>query len=115
MIWAGLQFLSFQGLRRLLARWMRVTYPAPVEKVTWAMTVASRYVPASTCLSRALATQTLLRRGGHLSSLRIGVARDKEGALQAHAWVENEEQIVFGNLEGLDSYTRLPPLEIEEP
>lgn len=111
----GLWLLPFKTLRRLLARTTQVTNQVSVEKVTWAVKVASRYVPMTTCLTRALSTQMLLGQCGHPASLRIGVARSEEGRLQAHAWVESEGRIVLGGLEDLSCYTLLPPLEGERP
>jgi len=86
-----------------------------MDSVTWAVAVASRYVPLVTCLTQALATQVLLGRCGHPASLRIGVARSERGQLQAHAWVESQGRIVFGGLKNLSHYTPLPPLEGERP
>lgn len=56
--------------------------------VTWAVdrVGTGRWMPAS-CLPRALAAQTMLRRRGVPSRLCLGVAKD-EGALTAHAWIE---------------------------
>ncbi len=107
----GLWLLPFETLRRLLARVAQGTNRASLDRVTWAVTVAGRYVPVATCLTRALATQVLLGRCGHPASLRIGVVRSEEGQLQAHAWVESRGRIVLGGSEDLSRYTPLPPLE----
>ncbi len=110
----GLWLLSFQTLRRRLTRITQATKQVPIDRVVWAVTVASRYVPLTTCLTRALAAQVLLGRCGHPASLRIGVTRSEAGQLQAHAWVESQEgQIVFGGLEDLSRYSLMPPLERE--
>jgi hypothetical protein len=42
-----------------------------------------------TCLVRSLAVWALLRKRGIVTELRIGV-RKREGAIEAHAWVERE-------------------------
>lgn len=86
-----------------------------MDRVTWAIAVASRYVPKATCLAQAQAMQVLLGRCGHPASLRIGVARSEEGRLHAHAWVESDGRIVLCNCEDLARYTPLPPLEGERP
>lgn len=111
----GLWLLPLGTLRRFLARMTPGTHQAPMDSVTWAVAVASRYVPLVTCFNQALATQVLLRRCGHPARLRIGVARSERGPLQAHAWVESEGRIVFGGPENLSRYTPLPPLEGERP
>lgn len=117
----GLNLLSFQTVRQLLSRAVRRSARSreagysSAERVVWAVTTMSRYVPgASVCLTRALAAQTMLARRGHPALLRIGVARDEQRRLQAHAWVESAGEAVIGG-ENLDRYTSLPALEREKP
>ena len=86
-----------------------------MEQVVWAVTVASQYVPAATCLTQALAAQVLLSRLGHPASLRIGVSRDEAGEFQAHAWVECQGRVVIGGVQALSRFTPLPPLDGERP
>jgi hypothetical protein len=62
--------------------------------VTWAVAVAGRRVPGTTCLAQALALQFLLTRRGHVSHLRLGVAR-AAGDFHAHAWLEDEQGTVL--------------------
>ncbi len=82
-----------------------------IEKVLWAVAVAKRYVPGGTsCLTQALVVRLLLRQCGYPTRLRIGVARTQGGQLEAHAWVENKSQVVFGGSE-LSRYTPLESLE----
>ena len=83
-----------------------------VNRVVWAVEVVSRYVPGGVkCLARALTTQALLSRRGYLSQLRIGVAKNEQGNLEAHAWVESQGRVVIGGLRDLARYTPLPSLE----
>jgi hypothetical protein len=63
------------------------------------------------CLARALATQILLSRCGYPSHLRFGIVKEKEGHLQAHAWVESQGEVVMGDLRNLSEFTPLPSLE----
>ena len=117
----GLRLLPFQTSRRLLARMVPPTSElqkvdqAPIDQVIWAVTVASRFVPAATCLAQAMATEVLLSHCGHPASLRIGVARSEEGQFQAHAWVECQGRTVIGGSEDHTRYTLLPSLEGEIP
>ena len=113
----GLWLLPLPTLRRLLAK-LRPTKPIPperhsanIEKITWAVMLASRYVPAATCLTQALAGQILLAQHGEPSLLRIGVAKNEAGKLEAHAWVESRGRIVIGATPELFRYTRLPSME----
>ena len=99
-----------EALRRCGARMHPRRRPASVEQVVRTVQIASRFVPAATCLTQALAAQVLLGREGYDSSLRIGVARRERGKLQAHAWVECEGKVVIGQTESLPTFTPLPPL-----
>lgn len=115
MIRLGLLVFRFQTLRCLLARMTQVPVKSMVDrfsidKVVWAVGVASRYVPA-TCLTQALAAQILLNRRGYSARLCIGVAKNKETQLEAHAWVESQGRVVIGGLAELSRYTPLLPLE----
>ncbi len=109
----GLWLLPFEILRRHLTRTGQAAaqsmQPVSVspEKIAWALTVASRYVPgAGSCLVQALAAQVLLERQGHPASLHIGVAKAEENQFEAHAWVESQGKVVVGG-EELERYTRL--------
>ena len=114
----GLWVLPFRTVRQMPTRARRRSDGSPrsgrpsPDRVAWAVTVASRYLPAVTCLTQALATQTLLSWYGHPTNLRIGVMKDESGQLQAHAWVESEGAIVIGGPETqLQRYTSLTALE----
>ncbi len=78
-----------------------------VEGVVWAITQAARLVPGATCIVQALAGRTLLHRNGHPAVLRLGVAREADTQLAAHAWLELNGNIVMGNLPPFASYTPL--------
>ena len=106
----GLWLLPFERLRCLLARAARWSCQASADRVVWAVRAASRYVPMSTCLTQALATQVLLGRADRPASVRIGVARDRGGRLRAHAWVESQGKVLIGGLEDLAHYAPFPPL-----
>ncbi|HEX3351860.1 MAG TPA: lasso peptide biosynthesis B2 protein [Terriglobales bacterium] len=86
-----------------------------VEQVVWAVQAVSRYLPAATCLIRAIAAQALLNRSGFTSQLEVGVARhEKEPRrIQAHAWVICHGQVVLGGAEaeGYNSLTSWNPQE----
>lgn len=80
--------------------------PSPVSaaQISRAVGAMSRLVPKSTCLVQALAAQWLLRRENQASHLHIGVIKDPNGALLAHAWVESDGAVVVGGGD-LDRYT----------
>lgn len=119
LLWAarlGLWLLPLATLRCLLTK-LKPSEPisregsANIEKIVWAVSVASRYVPAATCLTQALAGQILLAQHGEPALLQIGVAKNEAGDLEAHAWVESRGRIVIGDSRELFRYTRLPSVE----
>jgi hypothetical protein len=85
----------------------------PVARVQWAVLAASRYVPGTRhCLTQALTAQVLLAHQGRSSQLRLGVAKDEEGQLKAHAWLESDGVAIFGAPDsGLQEYQLLPYLD----
>ena len=113
----GLRLLPFRTLRRIAAslghppaRPARRPHPS-ADRIAWAITVASRYLPGTrSCLPQALAAELLLRRHGHPATLRLGVARNDGRDFRAHAWVESEGRVVFGATHQ-PRYTPLPALE----
>lgn len=118
LVRCGLVVLPFNAVRRLLQessalRGVEKNVPA---RVAWAMTAVSRRAPGpTTCLAQALVADTLLRRRGARSALRIGVRKRADtapGRVQAHAWVESGDQIVVGRLDNLSEYSVLAPPEL---
>jgi hypothetical protein len=82
--------------RRVPSGRCRARATVPAERIVWAVGAASRVVPRSTCLVRALAARRLLGRHGHPSELRLGVARGADGAFEAHAWLEQDGRVLIG-------------------
>jgi hypothetical protein len=116
----GLWLLPFQTLRRLLATFTatrtraRDAEPYSKEQVAWAVEAVARRMPlASTCLTRAMAAQVLLARRGYPTLLRIGVVREGKDELQAHAWVESQDEVVIGGYD-LKRYTPLATLRLSK-
>lgn len=118
IIKVGIKLLPFHQLRSLLAK---IAQPRAklhradetfVNKVVWAVIVASPYLQAR-CLTQALATQVLLGRRGYPSQLRIGFTRNKERQMSAHAWIENQGQVVIGGAGHMTRYILVPLPEVE--
>jgi hypothetical protein len=108
----GLSLLPFSTLRRVIDAATRAPRAGvrrgrpPVARVVWAVEVAGRRLPGTTCLARALTAHVLLTRRGYATRIHIGVARDEPGRLEAHAWVEGEGQVLVGG-EAAERYTPL--------
>ncbi len=92
--------LPFRIAARAVLRVPRRKAPTnPGEKATisWAVARANRFVPGrGACLHEALAAHVLLRRNGFSPELKIGVRRDEEGEFRAHAWIEEDGEVVIG-------------------
>jgi Transglutaminase-like superfamily len=85
--------------------------PAEIGLVHQAVGRAARYMPRATCLTRALATHTLLGRRGIQTQLRIGVVKNASGQLLAHAWLERDG-VKLVPTEEIDKYLPFPPIEL---
>jgi hypothetical protein len=102
---------------RVVSKWLAkeretsTTHVAPnwelVDDIVKTVRRCCSYIPHATCLTQALSVLILLRRSGHLSEMKIGVRKDREGKFHAHAWVEVEGKIVIGDLPHLDGFNVL--------
>ena len=101
----GSWVLPFRTVRAWLPMLARVRHlwgrdcELSAERVGWAVATMSRYVPAATCLVRAMVADRLLVELGFPSEIRLGVVKDEHGRMQAHAWVESGAQVVIGGAE----------------
>lgn len=110
----GLWLLPFRMVLQLLDHISQPAGPTSVTvgRIVWAVEAASRSMPGEVkCLARALTTQVLMSRCGYLAQLRIGVAKDEQGTLQAHAWIEHQGKVAIGQLADLSRYVPLPSIE----
>lgn len=109
----GLLLLSYQKLLHLLDRVSKLNseYRAiELDNVVRAVNISTRYMPGGAkCLARALTTQVLMKRQSYTPQLHIGVAKGEQGRLEAHAWIEYEQQIVIGGLPNLARYMPMSP------
>ena len=103
--WLRLQNMLL-GLARKQSRRLSSNRPS-VSQIKWAVSAAGQSIPKATCLPQALASQYLLVRNGYPAELQIGVARDRDGKLEAHAWVVSENQVVLGEVRELDRFRPL--------
>jgi hypothetical protein len=117
LVTLGLRIFPWQTLQRLLLK-LSNWHPRFVTKqvvsakhITWAIRVASWYIPKATCLPQALAAQHLLIQRTHPADLQIGVARNKAGKLEAHAWVTSNNSIIIGGVHASDRFVLLSPMD----
>lgn len=87
---------------RIVREWTHRMSVEPSSSVGDAVSIgrivdsAARRVPFSNCLASALAGQVLMSRSGVRCEIRFGVAREADGRITAHAWVESNGQAVIG-------------------
>ena len=77
-----------------------------VRRLAWAIHAASRWVPAATCLTRALALQRLLYEFGYDAIVQVGI-QHVNGAFTAHAWTEHNGRPLLDPPADLAPYRRL--------
>lgn len=114
----GLKLLPVRTVRRWTGRLgARSVRPRDddglsVERIVWAVRVATRRLPGTTCLVQAMTGHVLLRRRGIPASVRIGVTKDRVEGFQAHAWLESEGEVLIGGSDR--SVGRYEPLAVLE-
>jgi hypothetical protein len=113
----GLSLFSFKALLNLLEKVRqkpdeKILKQHAIDRMAWIINVSSRYLPFSTCLTKALTLQILLARKGLPYSLHIGISKTNGGKLKAHAWLKSEGRIVY--LEDLSKYSLLPLNEFDQ-
>jgi len=103
LVQVGLSVSHLRTVRRLLSAVRPIlwnTRRLTANQVLRIVNAAFRRLPfPSTCLGRALVAQTLLSTCGFEAHLCIGVKRDEQGQFQAHAWLQKDQQIIFGGSE----------------
>jgi hypothetical protein len=103
--------LVHRGIAEATRRLHRPTADATrtPECITWAVTAVAVRVPRATCLTQALAATLMLVRHGHSATLRVGVAKNDDGSLRAHAWLESGGRTILGEpVPG--AFTPFPPV-----
>jgi hypothetical protein len=114
LLWikAGLRLLPFALFKKWyhrLSRPGRIQQAAPetMERTVWAVDTAANLLPFELlCLPRALATKYLLRNSPALT-LEIGIEINPAKQFEAHAWVEQNGNIIIGRWPDTVSYKRL--------
>jgi len=110
---AGLQFWSLRTILRFLqrvtmAKSRRTRYE--INDISEALTTVGRRLSLATCLVNGLAGQYLLGRNGYTATLHIGVKKEADTSLTAHAWVTVDQEVVIGMIDDLHTYTMLPDI-----
>jgi len=108
---AGLWLFPFRTVQHILAAISKPSRASqPADRLLWAVTAVSPYLPRASCLTLALAGQVLLARSGYNSRVEIGVTRDEQRRFEAHAWLVFQGHVVIGGDE-VERYTPLTAWE----
>lgn len=71
--------------------------PPSLSQITWAVNAGSWLMPGKVkCLAKALTLWAIAYQFGHRLDLRVGIAESKQAPPAIQAWVEHQNQIVFG-------------------
>ena len=108
-LWLGLARLAirvfpFPWIARQLGKHMAespetntLTHAKHLQRISWAVVTMSHYLPwECKCLVKAMAGKKMLQRRGIASTLYLGVAKEGENALAAHAWLRSGSRILTG-------------------
>ena len=69
---------------------------------------ASKYTPwESKCLVQALVCKMILRQNNIASTTYIGMAKEKNSKLEAHAWISHNEYIILGGKNSPNIYKEM--------
>jgi hypothetical protein len=99
------RILGAFGLRPGKAATPDTAVPEAARRVALAIRTVSGHTPwDSNCLAQALAGSVMLKRRGIAGTLYLGVAKDADAGLEAHAWLRSHERTLTGG-GGLDRYT----------
>lgn len=74
---------------------------------------ASRCIPFTTCFSRALAGLVVYRANGFPVKLHIGVSRDQNDGLAAHAWLTCAGEVVLCHLPDISKFKEISLEKLE--
>jgi hypothetical protein len=113
----GLRTVSWLKLQRLLlklANWRArsaATQRVSPRSISRSIRAASHYVPKATCLPQALTAQHLLVWNRYPADFQIGVAKDADGKLEAHAWVTSQGKVIAGGERAINRFASLTALE----
>ncbi len=114
----ALWLFSFNTVRHQLAQitsvWTCEHESVSLRFIIWAVTLSSHYTPGGAkCLVKALTAQLLLNRYGYDHQLHIGVAKSDSNDLEAHAWIEYQNQVIIGWLKDLNRFKPLSAIGVK--
>lgn len=104
-IWrAYILFVPFNRLKNKMGK-SKLESPKEVDeeivklakKISWIVTTIAKYTPwESKCLVQALTAQKMLKENGISTTIYLGVKKDMNSNMLAHAWIRCGEYYVTG-------------------
>jgi hypothetical protein len=110
----ALPWLKLQHLLLKMANWharSAVRHEVSLLSISRSIRAASHYIPKATCLPQALTAQHLLIWNRYPADFQIGVAKDANGKLEAHAWVTSQNKIIVGGERTTNRFVLLSAME----
>ena len=100
----GILIFPFRLIAPLLGKHMaespqsvEPTHRNLLEQVSWTVQTAGRHMPwKSECLVQAMAVKGMLKLRGIPSTIYLGLAKDENQNLKAHAWLRSGNMVVVG-------------------
>lgn len=78
-----------------------------LDRVSYAVNAAANNVPwRSDCFPRAIAAHKLLSKRGYATTIHLGVEKNSDSGIAAHAWLTCADVVVTGG-EDVDRYTEM--------
>jgi len=92
-----------------------VESPPILNRVGWAVQLVGRHTPwQSKCLVQAITARLMLGRRGLAGTIYLGLAKDPDGQMKAHAWLRSGDTIITGRV-GMDRFTVLSSFAFGSP
>ncbi|ABG33312.1 lasso peptide biosynthesis B2 protein [Roseobacter denitrificans] len=100
----GLWVTRYQRIRAALVRPCpddpQLERRATVARVTHAVARIARFIPDASCLTQTISCQAILSWKGIPSTITMGLKKEDETTLKAHAWLTWNGQVVLEGNEG---------------
>lgn len=107
----GLALFSFTRLLKFVEKTSHpVSNKSALADIVWAVNTVGKRLPFATCLVNGLVAKFLCSRNTISSILHIGVKKNPDKQLAAHAWLTIDGNIVIGKVGDLETYVPLPNL-----
>ena len=111
MLHAGIALLLIFVRFDRTRRWLRARALSKTRKrindpnqVAAIISRTSRWIPGANCLTEALCCQAILLRNGFDAKMVLGLERQANSKLEAHAWIELDDAVIIGDNGKLDTY-----------